>query len=261
MKKNIPDWHSLYNLLIFEETDSTNEEAKRIASNSPKGNYVVWAKKQTHGKGRNGRKWVSEAGNLFVSVLMHPYDIKFAAYLPFIISLSVGEVLAKYIPKDDIKYKWPNDVLIGGKKIAGILIETKVNNHSFMFDWLIAGIGINLNSSPSNMPYPTTNLKKESKLSSFPIEEIIDEFMTIFLAKIDFCGEEGFKEIRRLWLDQAFGLGQVITVSTANNRISGKFENINESGAIELRLANGDLTIVSSGEVFFEKPHKLFNSF
>ncbi len=147
-------WLRSFNLLMFDDIDSTNTEAKRLAECSVDGDFVIWAKSQNNGRGRAGKEWISEEGNLYMSLLLRP-RCAFVHYseISFVTAISVGEVIFDLVAGcEGFKemtsgYKWPNDILVDGKKISGILLETlpySVSNSEER--WLIIGIGINITS-------------------------------------------------------------------------------------------------------------------
>ena len=131
-----------YRLLGFAELDSTNEEAKRQATAGAPEGALVWARAQSAGRGRRGRRWVSEPGNLYLSILLRPsFPPATAAQLGFAAALAVGEAAAAALPAGaDVAYKWPNDVLISGRKASGILLESQAAGEGRL-DWLVVGIG------------------------------------------------------------------------------------------------------------------------
>ena len=117
-----------YHLLSYDMLDSTNSEAKRLAGGGASHGAVIWAKRQTAGRGRMGREWVSAEGNLYVTILLNPSQkLAECPQLSFVASLAVAETLEAIVPDaSHIQCKWPNDVLAHGKKIAGILLESFV---------------------------------------------------------------------------------------------------------------------------------------
>ena len=139
-----------YVLKALDEIDSTNEEARRLAAAGAAAGTVVWAKRQTAGRGRRGRSWISEPGNLFTSLILRPHvPPARAAELTFVASLAVAQAVAGFLPGRIICTKWPNDVLVDGGKIAGILIESAAGT-SGKVDWLVVGIGINVAHHPND---------------------------------------------------------------------------------------------------------------
>ena len=250
------DWYSNYNILIFDEIDSAFDEAKRIAKSNAEGNIVIWTNKQSSGKGINAKNWISDEGNLFLSILNKKQnEFLDISYIPFIIAVSIGQVLTKYIkPENTLQYKWPNDILIDNKKIASTVFD---------FDELdlIIGININLTKSPKNLNYPSTCLQDLSCSNNIILELVIDELMQIINLKKLLCKQEGFKKIRDSWLQRCCGVKQNIIFNANNARISGIFENINLKGEMELKLANGDLVQIPANEVFFKRNLFLENFF
>jgi len=154
-----PRLSGFYRLLSFAAIDSTNEEAKRqAAAGAPEGT-LIWARAQQAGRGRRGRPWVSEPGNLYMSLLLRPdRAAPAAAQLGFAAALAVGEAALPLLPASAaLAYKWPNDVLIDGRKTSGILLESQAAGEGRL-DWLVVGIGVNLVSFPEGAEYPATSL-------------------------------------------------------------------------------------------------------
>ncbi|HMK67267.1 MAG TPA: biotin--[acetyl-CoA-carboxylase] ligase, partial [Stellaceae bacterium] len=146
-------------LLRFAELESTNDEAKRLADAGAPAWTVITAEIQRAGRGRRGRTWESPAGNLYMSAILRPAaNLAAAAQLGFAAALAVGEALLPVLPSERIlQYKWPNDVLVDGSKIAGILLEA-AGNGAEGAAWVIVGIGVNLASHPQETSYPATSL-------------------------------------------------------------------------------------------------------
>ena len=245
-------WLHNYNLLIFDQIDSTNEEAKRLEQAKVEGEFVIWSKSQAKGKGRLGRKWVSPIGNLYLSLLLRPkYDVTTSSQISFVVAVAVGEMIAKFAHSQvAISYKWPNDILLNDKKIAGILLESSIKMHNGFLDWLVVGIGLNVVSSPEQMPYPTSSLQEQN--IEIDLNKIVDELMKSFSYWYSLWQNQGFDIIRTKWLERGKALGEVITVSVGKDRISGVFEDITLDGCIKLILPGGQACFVSSGEVFYD---------
>ena len=167
-----------YNLIKLKTVKSTNIEIKKMVSSNKKINHLcVSADNQTNGYGRRNTKWFSYNGNIHLSILLKPKcKINNVNQLSFMTSISLGETLKKIKKNINIKYKWPNDILLNKKKIAGVLIETSsyVNKK---IKWVIIGIGLNIIKSP--------NLeKKEFKITSLNKEKVFiekDNFIDLFL--------------------------------------------------------------------------------
>jgi BirA family biotin operon repressor/biotin-[acetyl-CoA-carboxylase] ligase len=260
MNNKLPSWLRYYNLIIFDEIDSTNDEAKRLATSGVDGEFIVWAKSQDKGKGRYGKKWISPEGNLYISLLLRPdYDLVISSQLSFVVAVAIGEALNSSINSTsynmseiNITYKWPNDILFNGKKLCGILLESSIKSNSSVLDWLIVGVGLNISSFPNDLPYEATSLHNES-LSDIKLNNFVDIFMKSFCYYYDIWLNDGFDIIRKKWTARAMGLEEAMTVSSGKDRISGIFEGITNDGSLKLTLCGGQSCYVSAGEIFYNK--------
>ncbi len=222
----------MFNYLYFKSLSSTNDTAKTYPPYT-----VIHAGDQTNGRGRMGRTWTSLQGNLFMSIVI-PFD-KDAFYYSFISSLAVAMSLSKLSPR----IKWPNDVLIDGKKISGILLETSEDSSRN----LIIGIGVNIKSSPLQALYQTTCLK-DLGINATP-KNILDEILKNFEYLLELYKRLGFKEIRRRWLEFAIGQGKQIHVRLPHEELIGIFQEIDNNGALILRTETSYRTI-TAGDIF-----------
>lgn len=250
MSSFVRDWYQYYNIAIFDSIDSTNEEAKRIANTGNSGNYVIWAKSQTKGRGRSGNSWYSPKGNIYLSILLRPdFEVSKLSQLPFLVAVALGKTIKKFIPADKgLTYKWPNDILIEGKKAAGILIESSLTNNNV--NWLVIGVGINLCDEPDLKNYLSTSLIKEgAKIPT--IDMFVHELMQSFQFYLLQWTKEGFEDIRKEWLKNSIPKGAVITAKYTGNRVSGTFEGIDDKGNLQMQLSNNQTIMISSGEVFY----------
>lgn len=286
-----------YRFIEHDEIDSTNSEAKRLVLSGDATQSIILAHRQTAGRGRYGRVWQSEAGNLHMSVLM-PLEtpLSSAAELSFVMGLAVISTLrevclpgSRVVARDDnlgllvtpgltrgqgkqtreapinISLKWPNDIFIDDNKIGGILLESITHANQ---TWLIIGVGLNIEHSPANIP--NTSSLKEYFINTAVIPEFASQIsgtqlnkpreatiktlnliMQSFNKYHNMWITYGFANIRTLWLKHAYRLGKQVTIGDANNRISGIFESISESGEIELKLSSGKIYTISTGEMFF----------
>lgn len=200
--------------------------------------HVVWAGEQTAGRGRLGRKWLSEKGNLFMSAVL-PFS-KNAPFYSLIASVAVAEALKRFHPT----LKWPNDVLIEGKKVCGILLEASD-------DKLILGIGVNILSAPEEkVLYPTTCLKAHGKAPAR--ENLLREITAALEKEIKTFDKDGFDSVRQKWLSLSTGVGKEIEVHLPSQTIKGIFKTISPAG--ELILENkGEKITVTAGDVFLGK--------
>lgn len=239
---------SSYRLVSLERTTSTNDEAKALAAAGAAAGTLVWARTQTAGRGRRGRAWTSPPGNLYISLILRPAaPIATAAQLGFIAALAVADACRDYAPEAAITFKWPNDVLLTGRKLAGILLESQ-GEAAGNLAWLVLGIGVNLAVYPVAVEYPATALSATGA-------EVMPEALLSTLAW-RFCGwyerwqaGAGFAAIRAAWLARAHRLGRSMRVRLSDAALTGRFAGLDEDGALLLDTAAGRRRI-ASGEVF-----------
>jgi BirA family transcriptional regulator, biotin operon repressor / biotin---[acetyl-CoA-carboxylase] ligase len=231
----------------FDAIDSTNEEGKRQArAGAPEGT-LIWAGAQTAGRGRRGRAWISPAGNLYFSLVLRPgKSAGAAAQLGFAAALAVAEAVAPALPKGvRLGLKWPNDVLLDGRKLSGILLESQASDGHL--DWLVVGIGVNLASFPEGVDYPTTSLAAAG--AAVTVEALLEAVTGRFAAWYERWREGGFPPLREAWLARAEGLGAAIRVRLATGESEGRFAGLDEEGALLLDAADGRRR-VAAGDVF-----------
>lgn len=242
-----------YAYIEFPDIDSTNEEARRRADAGEPGPLWIRADLQTAGRGRRGRGWVSPTGNLMCTLLVRPAcTAQTGALLSFVTAVTVAEFLEALVPEGLVSVKWPNDILIGGAKSCGILLESAAGGGGAL-DWMAIGIGINLKHFPPDMPYKVTSVAAAAGGSPVPDPR---EAFTRLAAGFDrwyraFDGGLGFEVIRKAWLARAVGLGQTIAVTLASGSCEGRFDGLDPSGALRLTLGDGQTRAITAGEVFF----------
>ena len=236
----------------LEEIDSTNEEAKRLAAAGERGPLWIIADTQTGGRGRRGRDWISPPENLYCTLLIAP-DCTPAqgGQISFLAALAAAHMIACLTDHSPAKMKWPNDLLIGGKKVGGILLESASAPGSSMLDWLAVGIGVNFTAHPEGTETPATSLKAEGIVTPLGMFDCVgllgfawDDWFTRWKT-------EGFEPVREEWLKRAHGLSQPITARLGQETVSGTFRDIDETGALVLEGADGSTRKISAGEVFF----------
>lgn len=241
----------------FEEIDSTNLEARRQADNGVTGPLWILAEKQTLGRGRRGREWTSVFGNLYCTGLYpHFGDARQAAQISFIAAIALAETIAVYVPKKRITLKWPNDVLIDGKKTAGILLES---GSSHAKPWFIVGIGLNLMSHPDGTDYPATHVMDHMNPSVLNTPEppvpTPKATLAILAERFDHWRHilvtEGFGPIREAWTEKAQGIPGDVTVRLPNETFTGMAMGLGPNGELQVRLGNGTIRDIHAGDVFF----------
>jgi BirA family transcriptional regulator, biotin operon repressor / biotin---[acetyl-CoA-carboxylase] ligase len=244
-----PRLPSFFRLLSFTELDSTNEEARRCAAAGASAGLLVWAGAQTAGRGRRGRSFVSPPGNLYLSILLRPEGAAApAAQLGFAAALAVGEAALPLLPPGTpVTYKWPNDVLVGGRKVSGILLESQAKAGGGL-DWLVVGIGVNLASYPEQVETPAISLGAAGASAVTP-EAMLEAVVGRFYHWYERWRSEGFAPLRAAWLERAGGLGDEVRVRLQGSETHGRFAGLDEEGALLLDEGSGERRI-AAGDVF-----------
>ena len=233
----------------LEQTGSTNVEIRERALAGETGPLWIAARRQTSGRGRRGRPWQSLEGNLFASglyVIDRPPAQ--AAQLSFVAALAVAAVCdAALGDKARTRLKWPNDVLVDGRKVAGILLESGAAPAGGL--WLAIGIGVNLCDAPDDVERPATSLEQAG--ARLDREAAMALLAQAFEQKFQLWMQNGFGAVRDQWLTRAHGLGERCLVRLAQETLDGVFGDLGPDGALRLDLASGQHRYISAGEVFF----------
>jgi len=244
------NWPQGYGLKTFDVIDSTNEEAKRLAAAGEAGPIWISAARQTAGRGRRGRVWESPSGNLAATLMLRPgKSATECAQLSFVAAIAAAAMLADFAHDAELRVKWPNDVLAGGAKIAGILLESASAGGEAP-TWLAIGIGVNLAMHPEGTEFLATSLKALG--ATVPTaDDALLHLAAHFARWYEVWAAKGFAAIRDAWLARAAGLGTRIRARLAQEETSGVFEGLDDSGALILRESAGVVRHISAGEVFF----------
>ena len=249
MTGGAPVLSDFYRLTRFETVGSTNDEAKKLARIGEPEGALVWAAAQSSGRGRRGRPWQSPPGNLYLSLLLRPAgSAAQAAQLGFVAALALGDALAPSLGTvHSLRFKWPNDVLLDGMKVAGILLESETAADEGVA-FVVVGIGVNLASAPSGTEFPATSLAAAGIAGVTPallLEGFTHHFEPWHRRWLD----EGFGPMRLAWLARASGLGEAVRVRLERATLFGRFLDLDEEGAMLLEAEDGRRR-VAAGEVF-----------
>jgi BirA family transcriptional regulator, biotin operon repressor / biotin---[acetyl-CoA-carboxylase] ligase len=241
-----------YRLLRLDTVDSTNAEAKRRADLGEPGPLWISSARQSKGRGRLGREWTSQVGNLFASLLIRlKCPLQTASQLGLVAGIVAYETLAKLIAyegRSELLLKWPNDVLLSEEKIAGVLLEN-IGNPSKPGTTVVIGTGINLANHPENLPQPAISLDAYG-LSVTP-GQALQVLAATTQEWLQRWGEGAtFPTIRRAWLDRAGPLGRPLVVKIHGLELEGDYAGLDSEGALRLRTPNGEQRI-TAGDVFF----------
>ena len=246
-----------YRLLSLQATESTNDDALQAARAGDPGQLWITATEQRAGRGRHGRHWSSPPGNLYASLLLlNPCEVGLAPQLGFVAGLAlheaVGAVAAAGSPR--LALKWPNDLLLDGAKVSGLLLEGhRVGANADLA--VIVGFGVNVAFAPRGTPYPATTL--QSLVPGLAREEVFGALASAFArtfaawrASIRHNGADPLGPVRRLWLERAAGIGQEVTLRLPSGEKRGIFEGLDQSGRLQLKCASG-LELVDAGDLYF----------
>jgi len=241
-----------YRLVALDKVESTNDEAIRLAEAGAEDGTLVWAREQSKGRGRRGRSFVSPPGNLYLSLVLRPEcEVATAAQLSFVAALGVGDAIGSVAPALlEVTYKWPNDVLLNGRKVSGILLESRTEATGRL-EWLVLGVGVNVRSHPEDTSFPATSLAFEGTPSSVTEVELLQAFSRHFLAWVNRWLEDGFPPVRQAWLSHAHKRGETIEVRVPKETLTGTFADLDADGALILEMPDGARRQITAGDVYF----------
>lgn len=256
-----------HHLVVRAQSVSTNAEALALARAGETGPLWLVTDWQTGGRGRRGRPWLSPPGNLAASFLQHldiapgeAATLGFAAGLALVRALdkaASASALAQSVPDLPqtthaapiaFRLKWPNDVLAGGAKLAGILLESdRVPGGGLA---LVTGLGVNVVSAPDDVPYPATSLAALGlNVSAFDLFTTLGE---CWCEALDLWqAGQGMGRLRQAWLSHAAGIGERVTIEHEGERVAGRFETIDDGGRMVIVDAQGAARTIAAGDVFF----------
>ena len=238
-------------IVYLQETDSTNTRAKILAEEDAPEGTVVIAEKQTKGRGRKGRSWLSPEGDgIYMSVILRPDMPPFEApRITLLTAVAVAEALLSQVQLP-LRIKWPNDILINGKKIAGIL--TEISSEMDIIDYIVVGLGLNVNTPSDHF---SGDLKKQSTSvlietgETFPRVRLVQAFLHWFEKYYEILKKEGFTSVIERWHELADIIGRKIRVDGIGKTYSGEVLNVDDDGVLILKDDNGDTHRIISGDV------------
>jgi BirA family transcriptional regulator, biotin operon repressor / biotin---[acetyl-CoA-carboxylase] ligase len=238
--------------LWLEEVDSTNAEARRRAEAGEAGPLWIAARRQTAGRGRRGRSWETGGGNLAATLLTvvdrPPVE---AAQVAFVAALAVYDLAVTQVPEVLVRLKWPNDLLVAGRKASGILVESGKRDDGRL--WLAVGVGVNLASPPVAAERPATCLKDHLRgdiAAPLAPPAALEVLAEAFGRWFDLWLGDGFEPLREAWTARA-ELGRPCSARLDHETVEGVAEALEADGALRLRLASGEARRITAGDVFF----------
>jgi BirA family biotin operon repressor/biotin-[acetyl-CoA-carboxylase] ligase len=233
--------------MAFASVGSTNDEAKRLAETGAAAGLIVTADTQSRGRGRRGRGWLSLPGNLYVSILLRPKAApRVISELALVAGLAVAEEVTCALGRPAAKLKWPNDVLVNDRKIAGVLLESKGTARET--DWVVVGIGVNVTDAPVGADLTATCLRASGCGNA-----TAEGFLEALLVRLDvyrrLWEERGFTALRERWSACAHGRGDLVEVDLGGERRRGRLLDIDDHGGLVLESVNGQREILSHGDM------------
>lgn len=245
-----------WKITTLASVDSTNTYLSREAAKGAPEGSVVRAVTQSAGRGRQGRTWISrpEAGLYFSILLRPPVKPEEAITLPLVAGLAVAEALQPYLPDMPLLIKWPNDILLGSRKLSGILCE--MNADMSGLSHVIIGIGVNVNLTTDEMPQEIANIATsliDAAKKRFEIEEVLHSILKSFEAVYASWLEEGFAAIHERISARDALIGKELTIELIGEPISGKAVGIAKNGALLLQTKEGSIKEIISGEAHLRK--------
>ena len=231
------------NIRWYDSLDSTNEEARRCAARGEGGPLWIVARRQTKGRGRRGRRWVSFEGNLMVTVFLR--GVSCMTKLAFLAPVAMLRSCADFLEEESkaLSVKWPNDLLFHGKKMGGVLLESDMKQGRPL--WVGVGMGINLVRSPSETLMPATAFQVWQRPPS------VEALLLRLIYHFESLRKRTRREILELWRCSAARMGQEMIVRLRGEVMRGVGEAIDAEGALCLRLSGGELRRIHMGDVFF----------
>lgn len=250
-KPSIPEYGTsalIYDHVALNAVESTNEEAKKLAIAGAPAGTIVTAVSQRSGRGRVGRKWTSPPGNLYTSLVLRPRrPLSEVGSLSLVAALAIGHTLGNLLSYvDNWQLKWPNDVLVDGAKISGVLAESEINEAG-QLAWVVIGMGINVEITPEIADRPVTSLKKQGL--EVTVDVVFRKLQENFRALYEVWERDGFEGVKLDWVSHAQGLGCPVYMHLAKTVITGNFVDLGSDGAIIIEDKEGTRHRVLAGDV------------
>lgn len=243
-----------FNIVEYDMVGSTMDTAFELLEQGfPKENRIkiILAKTQSAGRGRHGRTWISPSGNLHKSLILklNNYDARTIYQLSFVMSVALHRVMSNLMDGEKPKNKWPNDLLIEGKKIAGVLLEAHP-----AYNAVIIGIGLNILKKPENLMYPATSLHSHGIYLS--PKSLATQIGRQFQELLKSWEEGNFNNIVQEWKQQAWGIGKEASILYKQQVLRGTVYDIDDNGFLLLKEASGRIERIFAGDIIIEEKER-----
>lgn len=234
----------------YDELDSTNAEARRRAEAGEGGPVWITALRQSAGRGRRGRTWQTQTGNLAATLLLTTArPAGEAAQISFVAALAAADLAETCLGSGAVRLKWPNDVLVHGRKAVGVLVESGARSDGAL--WLAVGIGVNLAHAPPDVERPAAAFADHMTAPPPAPLDALEVLATRFEYWRAAWEREGFAPIAQAWTALAQGLGEPCEARLPNQTIRGVASGLDSDGALRLKLDGGAIVRITAGDVFF----------
>ena len=226
----------LYEPVIVERADSARAHAERLAHQGAEEGTIVWAKAQNEGLGRNSQRWISGSKNLHLAIILRPDEqFEIVCQLSLVATICAAIALAEQAePMSELRYRWPNDVLLNRGKVAGITLSGVLKNDNDV-EWMVVGVNVNVWEQPNSLGFDSASMRGEG-FEMHDRVQLAVAFCRQFLSWGDRWANEGFDPIRKAWLARGRGDPLPHTIKLASETKRGAFENIDQEGSLILRI-------------------------
>ena len=234
MTERQPDLPGLYDLVTIEKTDSAVAQAQRLARKGADEGTVVWAKAQQEGIGRKGNYWMSGSRNLHCALVLRPeYDFASCCQISLLTCVCTAMAIARQAePLEEIRFRWPNDVLLNRGKVAGITLSGELDARGRP-GWMVVGVNVNVHEYPSSRGFSAASMRDEGFQDPDRVA-LLEAYTREFLSWINRWAEEGLAPVRKAWLTKSPDAGEAATLRLGDLMISGKYRQLDQSGALEI---------------------------
>ena len=252
---DIPQLPGFFHVHYMDTVTSTNDVAKDKARSGARPGTLIVAEQQNAGRGRTGREWTSKPGNLYMSLLLRPQGTAGdVAQISFLAALALSDAIVLIAPDLKPQHKWPNDVLIEGAKLSGILLESSARVGGGV-EWLVLGLGVNVAHHPTDAGQATTSLHAlgatgDQGASNCTPQTLLAVLAPRLLYWLSEWQEHGFAPLRQAWLKRAKGLNGPIRVRVGKEEFTGTFRDLDDNGNLIVELPGGTMRSIAAGEIF-----------
>jgi BirA family biotin operon repressor/biotin-[acetyl-CoA-carboxylase] ligase len=224
----------LYELVVVDKTDSARAHAERLAAQGAEEGTLVWAKSQTEGLGRNNRFWMSGYRNLHLGLILQPEQpFTSACQLSLVATICTAMAIADQAePMAELRYRWPNDVLLNRGKVAGITLSGSLSSGNVP-EWMVLGVNVNVFDHPKSLGFDSASMRGEG-FENHDRVQVAETFCRQFLSWANRWADDGFAPIRKAWLMRARGDPLMQTIRLQDAEITGTFDDMDEEGTLTL---------------------------